>query len=138
MPPVPVPPEIDEFLALPNAAVVATLRRDGAPHTVATWYDWEDGRALLNLDEGRLRLANIRRDQRVALTVLGEDWGMHVSLLGRIVELYDDVGLNDIDRLAHRYGGVPFSRRDRGRVSAWLQPERWHGWNGPAPLHGRE
>ena len=134
MPRVPVPPELDAFLALPNASVVATLRRDGAPHTVATWYDWEDGRALLNMDKSRVRLAHIRRDQRVALTVLGDDWGMHVSLLGRIVEIYDDVDLADIDRLANRYTGAPFSRRDVKRVSARLRPERWHGWDGPGPL----
>ena len=134
MPRVPVPPELDAFLCEPHAAVVATLQRDGAPHTVATWYDWENGRALLNMDVSRARLANIRRDQRVALTVLGEDWGMHISLLGRIVEIYDDVDLADIDRLSIRYQKTPFGRRDRGRVSAWLQPERWHGWDGPCPI----
>ena len=31
---VPVPAEVDEFLRLPNPAVVATLRPDGSPHTV--------------------------------------------------------------------------------------------------------
>ena len=134
MPGLPLPPELETFLTLPNAAVVATLRADGSPHTVATWYDWEEGRALLNMDEGRVRLAQIRRDPRVALTVLGEDWDMHVSLLGRVREIYDDVDLADIDRLARRYTGAPFSRRDRRRVSAWLEPERWHGWNGPGPL----
>ena len=135
MPGLPLPAELEAFLALPNAAVVASLRSDGSPHTVATWYDWEAGRALLNMDEGRIRLSQIRRDQRIALTVLGEDWGMHVSLLGRVVEIYDDVDLADIDRLATRYQGAPFGTRDRRRVSAWLQPERWHGWNGPGPLH---
>ena len=134
MPGLPLPPELEAFLALPNAAVVATLRADGSPHTVATWYDWEAGRALLNMDEGRVRLSQIRRDPRMALTVLGEDWDMHVSLLGRVVEIYDDVDLADIDRLARRYTGSPFGRRDRLRVSAWLEPERWHGWNGPGPL----
>jgi len=134
MPRLPLPPDLDAFLAEPNAAVVATLRRDGSPHTVATWYDWENGRALLNMDVGRLRLAHIRRDQRAALTVLDEDWGMHVSLLGRIVEIYDDVDLADIDRLSVRYQGAPFGRRDRGRVSAWLRPDAWHGWDGPGPL----
>jgi PPOX class probable F420-dependent enzyme len=134
MPSGPLPPELGAFLAEPNAAVVATLRRDGAPHTVPTWYDWEGGRVLLNMDIGRFRLANIRRDQRVALTVLGEDWGMHVSLLGRVVEIYDDVDLADIDRLSVRYEDAPFGRRDRRRVSAWMQPERWHGWDGPGPL----
>ena len=35
----PVPPEIEEFLRKPNPAVVATIRPDGSPHSVATWYD---------------------------------------------------------------------------------------------------
>ena len=43
MPRMPVPPEVSEFLARPNPAIVATLRPDGSPHTAATWYDWEDG-----------------------------------------------------------------------------------------------
>lgn len=134
MPRLPLPPELDEFLAQPNAAVVATVRRDGSPHTVATWYDWEDGRILLNMDEGRIRLANLRRDPRVALTVLGADWSMHLSLLGRIVELYPDTDLVDIDRLSWRYDGRSWSHRDSRRVTAWMQVDRWHGWNGPAPL----
>jgi PPOX class probable F420-dependent enzyme len=130
LPGLPVPPEVEEFLREPHAAVVASLRPDGSPHTVPTWYDWEDGRVLLNMDENRLRLHFIRRDPRVALTVLGgaEGWYEHVSLFGRVVEIADDVDLRDIDRLAHRYTGEPFRTRDRRRVSAWMQPERWHEW----------
>ena len=130
MPPVPVPPEVDELLARPNPAVVATVRRDGSPHSVPTWYDWEDGRVLLNMDESRLRLGHLRQDPRVALTVLaGDDWYTHISLLGRVVSIADDPDLEDIDRLAIRYTGRPFRTRDRRRVSAWMQPKRWHGWN---------
>jgi PPOX class probable F420-dependent enzyme len=130
MPPVPVPPEVDELLARPNPAVVATVRRDGSPHSVPTWYDWEDGRVLLNMDESRLRLGHLRQDPRIALTVLaGDDWYTHISLLGRVVSIADDPDLEDIDRLAIRYTGRPFRTRDRRRVSAWMQPERWHGWN---------
>ena len=50
MPQPPLPPELDAFLAKPNAAVIATVRPDGSPVTVATWYDWEDGRVLVNMD----------------------------------------------------------------------------------------
>jgi PPOX class probable F420-dependent enzyme len=125
-----VPPDVDEFLARPNPAVVATLRPDGAPHTVPTWYDWEDGRVLLNMDETRLRLGYMRRDPRVALTVLdAESWYRHISLLGRVVSIEDDPELADIDRLALRYQGKPFGTRDRRRVSAWMELDRWHGWN---------
>jgi PPOX class probable F420-dependent enzyme len=138
VPRVPVPAELSAFLALPNPAVVATLRPDGSPHTAPTWYDWEDGRVLLNMDESRVRLGHLRRDPRAGLTVTGpgDEWYRHVSLIGRVISIEDDADLADIDRLATRYTGNPFRRRDSPRVSAWLEPERWHAWSGGGPWSG--
>jgi PPOX class probable F420-dependent enzyme len=125
----PLPPRLDAFLALPNAAVIATVRADGAPVTVATWYDWEDGRVLVNMAESRRRLDHLRRDPRVSLTVMdGRRWWSHVSLQGRVAELVDDPDLRDIDRLSQRYLGRPYPARDQRRVTAWIEVERWHAW----------
>jgi PPOX class probable F420-dependent enzyme len=125
----PLPPRLDAFLAKPNAAVIATVRPDGSPATVATWYDWEDGRVLVNMDAGRRRVAHLRADPRVSLTVMNiANWGAHVSLQGRVVELADDPDLHDIDRLAVRYMGEQYPFRDRPRVTAWIEIERWHAW----------
>lgn len=131
MPSVPLPPEVLEFLAKPNPAVVASVRPDGSPHSVPTWYDIEpSGLLLLNMDATRLRLSFIRREPRVSLTVLdAATWYTHVSLLGRIVQIDDDPDLVDIDRLARRYTGNPFRNREARRVSAWLEPDRWHRWS---------
>jgi PPOX class probable F420-dependent enzyme len=129
MPRVPVPPEVDAFLARPNPAVVATVSPGGTPHTAATWYDWEEGRVFLNMDEDRLRLHYMRQNPAVALTALGADsWYDQVTLLGRIVSIEADPDLAGIDRLAIRYDGQPFRKRDARRVSAWMQPERWSSW----------
>jgi PPOX class probable F420-dependent enzyme len=126
----PLPPRLDAFLAKPNAAVIGTVRPDGSPVTVATWYDWEDGRVLVNMDEGRRRIAHLRAEPRVSLTVMDiANWGSHVSLQGRVVSLEDDPDLRDIDRLSMRYLGEPYPVRDRGRVSAWIEIERWHAWH---------
>ena len=123
------PPEIDELLRRPNPAVVATLRPDGSPHTVATWYLWDGERLLLNMDESRARLGFIRRDPRVSLTVLdAESWYRQVTLLGRVAELVDDDELTDIDRLSRHYGGEPFRDRESRRVSARVEIESWHLW----------
>jgi PPOX class probable F420-dependent enzyme len=131
VPPVPVPAELVEFLRRPHPAVIATLKPDGAPHTVATWYDWDDGEVLVNMDASRARLGFMRRDPRVALTVLEHrDWYRHVSLLGRVARIEPDPDLADIDRLARRYTGRDYRRRDQKRVSAWFEPDRWHGWAG--------
>jgi PPOX class probable F420-dependent enzyme len=129
MPRAPVPPEIDEFLALPNPAVVATVSPSGSPHSAATWYDWEDGRVLLNMDESRLRLRYLRGNPAVALTVLAaESWYRQVTLLGRAVQIEEDPELRDIDRLSIRYTGAPFENRNARRVSAWVETERWSAW----------
>jgi PPOX class probable F420-dependent enzyme len=129
MPKPPVPPEIDEFLAQPNPSVIATLEPNGSPNSVATWYLWENGRVLVNMDEGRKRLAWLRRDPRVSLTVLGkDDWYHHVSLRGRVVSLEEDTDRSDIDRIARHYTGEPYSDRERRRYSAWIEVERWHAW----------
>jgi PPOX class probable F420-dependent enzyme len=131
MPRVPVPKDVDEFLSRPNGAVIATLRPDGSPHTAATWYDWEDGRVLLNMDASRVRLGYMRRDRRVSLTAIDlEQWYRQVTLMGRIVSIEDDPELADIDRLARRYTGREYRDRNRRSVSAWLEPERWYGWSG--------
>ena len=88
MPKPPLPPELDQFLAQPNPAVIATLRPDGSPHTAATWYLWEGGRMLVNMDESRKRLDYLRSDPRASITVMGqENWYYHVSLSGRAISL---------------------------------------------------
>jgi len=125
----PLPDHIRAFLAHPQPAVIASVRPDGQPVSVATWYLLDGDEVLVNMDAGRRRLDYLRADPRVSLTVLdGADWYSHVSLQGRIVRWRDDEGLVDIDRLSSQYRGAAYTTRDRPRVSAWITVERWHGW----------
>ena len=134
MPELPFPDHVRKLLAKPNPAVVSTLRSDGQPVSVATWYLLEDdGRVLLNMDGTRVRLKHLRRDPRLTLTALDESsWYTHVSLIGRVEEMVEDVGLTDIDRLSVHYNGRPYPNRTSPRVSAWMTVDRWHGWGAAA------
>lgn len=135
MPSSPLPDELREFLAKPNPCVIATLRPDGQPVTVATWYVLDGDRILVNMDAGRKRVEHLRQDPRVSLTVLGsESWYEHVSIVGRVAEMTDDPDLSGIDRLAIHYLGNPYSNRDNARVNAWIEIERWHTWGGGRPM----
>lgn len=125
----PLPDEAVAMLKKANPAVITTLRPDGQPVSTPTWYLWDDGRILVNMDEGRKRLEHIRRDPRVTLTVLDEaGWYTHISIIGRVAETRPDEDLADIDRLARHYMGNDYPMRDRDRVSAWIEIDRWHGW----------
>ncbi|MCX5309843.1 PPOX class F420-dependent oxidoreductase [Streptomyces sp. NBC_00154] len=125
----PLPDEAVAMLKKANPAVITTLRPDGQPVSTPTWYLWDDGRILVNMDEGRKRLDHIRHDPRVTLTVLDEaGWYTHISVIGHVAETRPDEGLADIDKLARQYMGNDYPMRDRDRVSAWIEIDRWHGW----------
>ncbi|WP_219924142.1 PPOX class F420-dependent oxidoreductase [Nocardioides campestrisoli] len=129
MPPTSLTDSARQMLEKPNPAVIATVRSDGQPVSAATWYLLREDRILVNMDEGRKRLQHLRKDPRVSLTVLDEgSWYTHVTLIGHVVEIYDDEGLADIDALSTHYQGGPYPQRDRPRVSALIEIERVHGW----------
>jgi PPOX class probable F420-dependent enzyme len=137
MPKPPVPPALEDFLKQPNPAVIATLQSDGSPHSTPTWYVWDNGRVLVNMDASRKRLGHLRRDRRASITVLGkDDWSHHVTLAGRVTTIEDDADFQGIDRVARHYTGEPFPRRDSPRVNGWLEVEWWHGWAGGGPWTG--
>jgi len=135
MPKPPLPAHLDDFLKQPNPSVIGSLRPDGSPHTAATWYLWEDGRVIVNMDEGRKRLEHLRDDPRVSITVLGGEggWYRHVTLVGRVASLDPDSDLEVIDRLSTHYMGAAYSQRDRGRVTAVIEVESYHSWAGGKP-----
>jgi PPOX class probable F420-dependent enzyme len=125
----PLPEAAVAMLRKPNPSVITTLRRDGQPVSAATWYLWDDGRVLVNMDEGRKRLQHMRNDPRVALDVLDEgNWYTHVSITGHVDEMRADADLSDIDRIARQYRGSPYPQRDRRRISAWIAVDSWFGW----------
>jgi len=129
MPKPPLPEPVQQLIAQPNPAVIATLRPDGQPVSVATWYVFEDGQILVNMDEGRKRLQYLHDDPRVSLTILDtEDWYTHVSVQGKVVRIEEDVDLVGIDRIARHYTGNPYRNRERRRYNAWIEIDRWHGW----------
>ena len=131
MPTPPFPDDVRTLLGKPNPAVITTVRADGQPVSVATWYRLDGDRIHVNMDAGRARLKHLRSDPRVALTVLDEaTWYTHVSVLGRVVEMRDDTDLSGIDALSRHYGGRPYPDRERPRVDAWIEVDRYHGWGG--------
>lgn len=129
MPKPPFPPDVRDKLAQPNPCTITTLRSDGQPVSVATWYLLDGDRILVNMDCTRRRVQHLRADPRVAVTVLDKDsWYTHVSVIGHVVEWRDDEGLTDIDRLSTHYTGRPYPDRESPRVSAWIEVDTWHGW----------
>ena len=125
----PLDDDVRELLLKPHPAVMATVRKDGSPVTVPTWYRLVGDRILLNLDKSRVRLQHLRRDPRVALSVMeAGNWTTHVSIQGRVKEIVDDPDPSGIDSLAQHYTGENYFNRESPRVDAWVEIDRVHVW----------
>jgi PPOX class probable F420-dependent enzyme len=61
--------EIRTFLKEPNIAVIATVKPDGSPHAVPTWYEYEEGDIVLHMGPKSLRYGNLQLNDRVALCI---------------------------------------------------------------------
>jgi PPOX class probable F420-dependent enzyme len=134
MPAAPLPEDLVAWISAARTCVLATVRPDGQPVSLPCWYDYEpeDGRVILSMGRDARRVEHIAEQPRVALTILGEDWYTHVSLLGRVTEVREDTDLVDLDRLSMRYLGIPYFEREPC-VTALVEIDRWHTFGLPVP-----
>jgi PPOX class probable F420-dependent enzyme len=124
-----IPAHLQLLLEQANPAVICTVRPDGQPVSVATWYLFESGRIVVNMDASRKRLDYLRHEPRVSLTVLDDaGWYSHVSVTGTVAELRDDTDLQDIDRISQHYVGAAYPNRTSPRITAVIDITSWHAW----------
>lgn len=96
------------FFRAKNFGHVATLRRDGSPHSVAVWVDEQGGRARFNSSDGSVHLKQLQRDPRVAVSVHDqENPYLAVSLLGTAVLTTGDAAEAHVDELTRKYTDMP-------------------------------
>ena len=118
--------QLDFIARNPYVGTVTTLREDGSPHNTIVWVDAENGTLTFNTAAGRAKERHLRRDPRVALTVVDpENTYLWVSVTGR-AELTTDGADDQIDRLAKKYLGqekYPWRKADEQRITVKITPE---------------
>jgi len=97
-----------------NFASVATLMQDGSPQVAPLWIDREGDTIILNTTRSRQRTKNLRRDQRVAITVFEQaNPYSNVSIRGKAIEITEEGAEEHIDRMSMKYLGKPYPWEDR-------------------------
>ena len=68
-----ITPEVAKLFEGKNFASFATLMNDGSPHVAPTWVDLDGNTILINTAGGRVKEKNIRRDNRIALSIYDQE-----------------------------------------------------------------
>ena len=103
----PLPAQAREWLQQPSFAFLATVMEDGSPHVSPVWIHCDDDYVLVNTAEGRVKAANLHRDNRVALSLspVGHPY-QHLDIRGRVVELIGgEEAARHITELHRKYHG---------------------------------
>jgi PPOX class probable F420-dependent enzyme len=121
----PLDPHVRLVFAGTPIAHLATVLPDGSPHSVPLWVDTHGERLVFMTGPQSLKARNLRRDPRVALSVVpADDPFTPVVVRGRVVEWVDgDAGWEIVDRIATKYTGGRYPRQEP-RVALIVEPER--------------
>jgi len=106
-------PAVRALLSRPNFAHISTLMSDGSPNNSPVWIDVQEDRILISSEEGSLKVRNLRRDPRVAISVVDfHDPYEEAQIRGRVVEFRDDPKFEFLDHISHKYIGKDYPNRD--------------------------
>jgi PPOX class probable F420-dependent enzyme len=110
-------PKARALIERPVLASLATLFADDSPQITPLWIDLDGDDVLFNTTEHRVKARNMRRDPRVAVSVIDpEDPYNVVVFRGTVVDMTAEGADAHIDGLAHKYLGTDFPGHREGQV----------------------
>ncbi|MCS6828145.1 MAG: pyridoxamine 5'-phosphate oxidase family protein [Caldilinea sp.] len=137
--------QIAGVLAAPWVARLACVGRNGKPHVVPVWYEWDEGRRLFHIPAWRgSRWAEyVLENPQVSLTI-DEPWPplRRVLVRGSAQPAFpgDDPRLKELlARLSRRYLGRSAAAllAPQVKCSFWIAPQSLRGWQGMLADVGR-
>jgi PPOX class probable F420-dependent enzyme len=124
----------DDLLALltgPSTCYLATSMADGSPQPTQTWVDTDGEHVLINSVRGHVKVRNIERDPRVAVTVSAAgDPSRYVQIRGHVIDVTTDGAVEHIEKLAQRYLNGPYpwyGGRDQTRLLITIEADSISG-----------
>ncbi|MDG4788406.1 PPOX class F420-dependent oxidoreductase [Micromonospora sp. WMMD1102] len=119
------PASHEDLLIRPLFAHLATTRPDGGPQSNVMWFAWDGGRIRMTHTRSRQKFRNLRRDPRVALSILDpDDPYRFLEVRGVVEKVEDDDEVASFYRsLQQRYDNVYEIRDAPERVVVTIRPE---------------
>ncbi len=123
-----IPEQFKDLFEKKAFANLATLMPDGRPQVTPVWCDLEGSNIRINSAKGRVKDKNMRRNKKVALSIIDPDNPYrHLAVQGEVVEISERGADAHIDTLAKKYLGkdkYPFRQPGEVRVMYKIRPDR--------------
>ena len=125
-----IPSNFLDLFTKPAFANLATLNADGSPQVTPVWVDFDGTNIVVNTARGRVKDRNLRREPRVAISLLDpENPYRYLGVQGRVVDMTEQGADAHIDKMAKKYlnkDTYPFRAPGEVRVIVKIKPEKVH------------
>ncbi|PYP88108.1 MAG: PPOX class F420-dependent oxidoreductase [Blastocatellia bacterium AA13] len=122
-----IPEKYRDILEKKSFAHLCTLMPDGSPQSTPVWCDYDGTHIIINSARGRRKDKNMKRNSRVALSLLDPDNPYrYLEIRGEVVDITEEGGDEHIDKMAQKYLGkdrYPWRRPDEVRVLYKIRPD---------------
>ena len=113
-------------------AHLGTVMPDGSPQVTPVWCEFDGTHIRINSAKGRVKVRNIQRNQKVALSIMDPDNPYrYLAVRGEITEVKDGPEAEaHIDKLSKKYVGqdpYPWRKPGEQRIMYRIRPERVSG-----------
>ncbi len=123
-----IPQQFRDLLTKKAFASLATVMADGSPQVTPVWFDFDGTHLRVNSAKGRVKDRNMRRNGRVALSIMDpENPYRHLAIRGRVEEITEAGADAHIDSLSKKYLGqdrYPNRRPSEVRIIYRIRLER--------------
>jgi PPOX class probable F420-dependent enzyme len=121
-----LPDELRTLLREPSLCYLATVMKDGSPQLTQVWVDTDGEHVVINSVDSHLKVRNIRRDPRVAVTVSNPARPRRFFQIRGTASLSYEGAADHIEQLSQKYNGGPYpwyGGRDQVRVILTIEAD---------------
>ena len=123
-----IPEKYRDLFSKQAFAHLGTVMPDGSPQVTPVWVDYDGNHIRVNTAKGRLKDKNMRRNKKVALSIIDPDNPYrHLAVRGQVEDIMEQGADAHIDSLAKKYLGkdkYPFRQPGEVRVIYKIRPEK--------------
>jgi PPOX class probable F420-dependent enzyme len=117
--------DITRLIDARNFAHLATIMRDGSPHSAPVWVGRDGDRLIICTDESSVKARNTAHDPRVAISIIDlTDPYSEAQLRGRVVERRRDSDFKLLDGISRKYVGEPYPDHGEAPIALVIEIEK--------------
>lgn len=125
--------DLEDFLALPRVAVLATYRRDGTVLLSPVWHTWRDGGFDVLTEVEDIKVRHLRRNPQASIVVYDDEppyRGVEIRTTATIAETATRDALRDVAvRYLGREAGEAYADGSPECVRIRLEPGNVRAWD---------